>query len=351
MPIHDLHGNIAALINLSDGSHNSYSYSAFGEEESSSSIPNPWRFASKRLDPETGFVYYGKRYYIPELGRWLTPDPLGPDAGSNLYVFVSNAPLTHYDLYGLIEVAPEDSNLINYPDSYFHSYIEPPTNKACVYFVGSQEISNCFTIFVNGINTTKDEAMNYAKSISDLGKGMKVRGIYNPTSGMIPDGMGACFGMFGKKRHATTLLAEKCSEFLSLYPSGPQVALLVCHSDGATHVYNYLKNKKNHIQKRFLVLAIAPATVISKKICFDSYNYASRRDFIPLFRYIAAVVFRSGPVLEHFFPSYSLEHFDELEFLSPAQGADWFDHSFSSPTFEKPTKDVTREYLNVEKAI
>jgi RHS repeat-associated protein len=99
-PIHDLHGNVGTIVSISNKKKETFLYNAFGEEEKASSY-NPWRFSSKRLDNETNLIYYGRRYYIPALGRWLTPDPLGFKAGPNLYAFVSNAPLTHVDLYGL----------------------------------------------------------------------------------------------------------------------------------------------------------------------------------------------------------------------------------------------------------
>ncbi|MBS0627357.1 MAG: hypothetical protein JSS09_04015, partial [Verrucomicrobia bacterium] len=88
----------------SDGIFENYSYTAFGEELfSPPSSQNPWRFSSKRTDNDTGLVYYGRRYYTPKIGRFLTPDPLGLEAGPNLYAFVLNDPLTHFDLYGLLE--------------------------------------------------------------------------------------------------------------------------------------------------------------------------------------------------------------------------------------------------------
>ena len=65
------------------------------------SILSPWRFSSKRSDASTGLVYYGRRYYMPTFGRWLTPDPAGFTDGMNLYAFVHNDPLTHFDEYGL----------------------------------------------------------------------------------------------------------------------------------------------------------------------------------------------------------------------------------------------------------
>jgi RHS repeat-associated protein len=36
----------------------------------------PYKFNGKELDEETGYYYYGARYYTPELGVWLSVDPL-----------------------------------------------------------------------------------------------------------------------------------------------------------------------------------------------------------------------------------------------------------------------------------
>ena len=107
-PIHDLSGNVIALIDSKGNLFESYRYSAFGEEQildahgqlQKSSL-NPWRFSSKRTDEELHLIYFGRRYYDPSLGRWLTQDPLGYADGPNLYAYVSNNPLTHHDLYGL----------------------------------------------------------------------------------------------------------------------------------------------------------------------------------------------------------------------------------------------------------
>ncbi len=107
VPLHDMYGSIAAVIDPSSGYlHESYRYSAFGEMHSSPSTPiSPWRFSGKRADDETGLIYFGRRYYDPSLGKWLTQDPLGLKAGPNLYAYVLNNPLTHIDLYGLEAVS------------------------------------------------------------------------------------------------------------------------------------------------------------------------------------------------------------------------------------------------------
>ncbi|MDR2439144.1 MAG: RHS repeat-associated core domain-containing protein, partial [Planctomycetaceae bacterium] len=59
-------------------------------------------FTSRRLDKETGLMYYRNRYYHPVMGRFTTIDPLGYDAGDvNLYRYVNNQPEILKDPMGL----------------------------------------------------------------------------------------------------------------------------------------------------------------------------------------------------------------------------------------------------------
>lgn len=60
----------------------------------------PYAYVGKRYDASSGLVYFGKRFYDPSLGRWLTPDPLGAVDHSNLYQYVFNNPLRYYDPNG-----------------------------------------------------------------------------------------------------------------------------------------------------------------------------------------------------------------------------------------------------------
>ncbi|MGK5595405.1 MAG: RHS repeat-associated core domain-containing protein, partial [Parachlamydiaceae bacterium] len=48
----------------------------------------------------SGLSYFGRRYYDPTLGRWLTPDPIGYEDGSNLYAYVHNNPCFYSDPEG-----------------------------------------------------------------------------------------------------------------------------------------------------------------------------------------------------------------------------------------------------------
>ena len=50
-------------------------------------------------------MYYGYRFYAPEIGRWLTRDPLGEAGGLNLYAFTGNNPVNWVDPWGLQAVS------------------------------------------------------------------------------------------------------------------------------------------------------------------------------------------------------------------------------------------------------
>jgi RHS repeat-associated protein len=51
-------------------------------------------------DEESGFLYYGFRYYSPALGRWISRDPLEEQGGIHLFAFVLNHPINRIDTDG-----------------------------------------------------------------------------------------------------------------------------------------------------------------------------------------------------------------------------------------------------------
>lgn len=71
------------------------------EHETSSGVRCPIRFPGQWFDEETGFCYNYFRYYDPDLGRYISPDPIGPDGGNNLYAYVTN-PMDWVDVYGWV---------------------------------------------------------------------------------------------------------------------------------------------------------------------------------------------------------------------------------------------------------
>ena len=61
-------------------------YDEFGAEVQTSQIGNNYTFTGRRLDTETGLYYFRARYYNPELGRFISRDPLTFVDGMNMYV-------------------------------------------------------------------------------------------------------------------------------------------------------------------------------------------------------------------------------------------------------------------------
>lgn len=61
-------------------------------------------FTGQRLDPETGLMYYGGRYYDAVLGRFISPDPFVPAPGNpqalDRYAYVLNNPVNLIDPSG-----------------------------------------------------------------------------------------------------------------------------------------------------------------------------------------------------------------------------------------------------------
>lgn len=58
-------------------------------------------YSAKRRDAPTGLLNFGQRYFAPELGRWISPDPSGTQDGLNLYQFVGGDPVNWTDPDGL----------------------------------------------------------------------------------------------------------------------------------------------------------------------------------------------------------------------------------------------------------
>ena len=106
----NLQGDILAVLNGQTGAvEASYTYDAWGRVISSTGALaeiNPFRYRGYYYDSETGLYYLQSRYYDPEVGRWINPEPNmysgGFDEGAgvlayNVYAYCANNPVIYKD--------------------------------------------------------------------------------------------------------------------------------------------------------------------------------------------------------------------------------------------------------------
>jgi RHS repeat-associated protein len=102
-PFYDSNGNVTEYIDASGTVRAHYEYNPYGETTVQSGDMADvfcFRFSTKYHDPETGFYYYGYRFYHPALDCFINRDPIGEDGGLNLYGFADNDPVGSIDVLG-----------------------------------------------------------------------------------------------------------------------------------------------------------------------------------------------------------------------------------------------------------
>lgn len=333
-PLHDYRGNIVCLVDTLNQPQQTYRYTAFGEcEVSDSRIENPWRFAGKRFDVETGFVYFSRRYYAPTTGRWVTPDPLGFADGPNLYAYVQNNPFSKFDLYGLsVEEKEETKRDASTSNEYKIPFLKDLFSRSGWRNVGNKKIEGVDVVVVNGMSNSENAATENFKTISDMGGGIEVKGLYNATNRKW-DLFEAAAQMYTDLVSITSELYIKyIKDFHRTQPADAK-CLTFCHSQGTVIVRNALQKCSPEEQQRAMVVAVAPSAIVSDKICFQADNYISTAD--PIGRYCDRAGIRDNP--------------DNVHFLAPHKSASKiFDHGFASPTYkndiEKHLKDYIKDY-------
>lgn len=371
-PLHDHNGNIITLIDSETlEAVESYRYSAFGEEriynqigeevDSKESL-NPWRFSSKRVDSETGYLYFGRRFYDPEVGRWINKDPKGFEAGPNLYAYVFNTPLNRIDLYGLeakggtqgfvSRVRDHISNFISdisrrtaeffrdiFSGSRSNDSIRNASNdkesleeneKSLSFYIRSMDIK-CIILFVNGMNTTKNESIdhqNYIKSLN-ISDDVEVLLLYNETRGFLLDFIEAFRNVILKqKTYSCRRFTKSLKDIFDKVPEDVHF-LIIGHSQGTALMNLELEGLSEDRKQRTHLVAVAPSAYISKENYGSVTHLVSERDLVPLVDYHG----RNACL-------------DTTKVLKPHKDAPWFDHGFQSPTYEKHLRNEINKFVD-----
>ncbi len=206
-------------------------------------------------------------------------------------------------------------------------------------------------IAANGMATSKEEALGHQAYLRKLaGDRLAVDFIYNHSNSVPIDLLEIfCLNYFGYSPISADLLQRSWQKFADYHKDSPAKKVLqYCHSQQAIHVYNALEASPQELRDRIIVVAIAPAKVIPKDLCYDSFNYASKNDIVPY----GEAVFAGFLDCPHFDFEVSelwkmtLEHREQLILLDPDSKAKGIDHEFQSPTFEEPLTKHINDYIN-----
>jgi len=110
---HPDHLGSAAVISFTSGrAYQHLQYFPFGElfvSQRNSSFDSRYKFSAKELDNETGYSYFGARYYDSDLSSWLSVDPLSDKYPSlSPYAYCAGNPIVLKDTDGR-KIVPTNS--------------------------------------------------------------------------------------------------------------------------------------------------------------------------------------------------------------------------------------------------
>jgi RHS repeat-associated protein len=96
-----LQDHLGSISILTDGLGNTVGrikYEAFGG--STNFMPIQFSYTGRESEEQSGLIYYRARWYNPELGKFISEDPIGLADGLNLYSYVRNNPINRIDPLG-----------------------------------------------------------------------------------------------------------------------------------------------------------------------------------------------------------------------------------------------------------
>ncbi|MFW2026030.1 RHS repeat-associated core domain-containing protein [Acinetobacter baumannii] len=96
----DIQNTPRRLVDTSGNVAWSWDSTAFGLGNPTGNITFNLRFPGQYFDATTGQFYNHRRFYSPELGRYMEPDPIGLVGGLNPYTYALSNPIMYVDMTG-----------------------------------------------------------------------------------------------------------------------------------------------------------------------------------------------------------------------------------------------------------
>ncbi len=362
VPINDLRGNTACLVDLEGKVVEFYRYSSYGDEEiydASGQVVkhsrNPWRFAGKRKDAETGFIFFGERYYSTHTYSWITPDPIHHEGGPNLYAYVMHNPLSVWDSYGetgeyifpylppsLYELAwPCRAFCLTGDSGYSMPYLPDfehfADEKSHCFDLGRYELPDFRITFANGMSNTTSICHENSTHISDMCGGYNVHAIYNSSYGGLGDFIECGLGAMGIATPPVFELYRSWTEYCVSHDKNEKI-LHFTSSQGAINTYNALLLMNPDYAKRIYVVSIEGAILIPRNLAGDVRNYVNGnliRDVVPYVHRIIDVVTKPSfvSIKNYIVQNYTNEY--HISYVKSSANAPIFDHAITSPTYKE----------------
>lgn len=366
-PLHNFRGDVTGLVDpVTKKIVFQAEYSAFGVAASVGSKTSPWLFASKRYDPLTGLVDFGKRHYDPQERSWMTPDALSFNDGPNTRVFCQNDPINRHDLYGNFSITETaESALSHLVKAYnftqimlrtiryqfdWRTYIKPNldefgravlgrpvlhlagfyNDKPASGKFGQGELSNKLRVtFINGMLNSRIDYRESLEAFSESHGGINIHYVFNPTRGWTWDLLKCLLAKCGFVTREARMLAQMWRQQIAEMggvESGGTI-LHYCHSIGGTHTANAVGLMTAEELKMIHVVSIGSASLLDQSGFGKVTNYTSKRDGVSMldpFRWIPA--FRGTSTNTHLIGSF--------------KGAPFVDHPLNMETYDQLIREL-----------
>lgn len=370
IPLHDLTGSVRCLISLDDKTTlERYHYNAFGEVDTALYPLSPWRFCGKRVDDETGLIYFGRRYYDPDACRWTTLDPLGYQDGPNRFLFVLNNPIINSDPCGLFitslwngltglhamkesfaenlrEVAGFDKHLGSELTTIFEAALGKELLGVAGYYSDGIEsgtygqgepASNVRITLINGILNLRKHFCESMELILRTHGGSNIHYIFRPTEGWCWDLINGFMIKCGFISSYAEKLAETWKKLIQEMGGVDKGGLIIhyCHSLGGSDTATARSLLTEEESKMIRVFSFGSATMIPSTLGFEHVtNFISMRDGITLFDpvgLVKALIYEDSNVV----------------FAGSFYGTPLIDHMLGSETYVEILRRLGLMYMRI----
>ncbi|MFZ4772495.1 MAG: RHS repeat domain-containing protein [Chlamydiia bacterium] len=363
----DLFGNITRLIEVKTNQvKEEMKYSAFKEETEQATFFSPWRYRSQRFHPALQLSVFGKRFYDPESGAFISQDPSGYDFSINRIHFCLNNPLKYSDPLGtkigwqLTRAEKKQfGDIFEFIGTHFPlplavgehlkllssdlTGLEPPEPfdvDQVFELARSSDEEEVAIIHVNGIQTAKRIAELMAHNTFSVFQKknkqnvpLQISCVYLATKGLGRDLIEASLEWINFQTEGTRLLERQIKQKLA---QNYKKIILLCHSRGAlaTSVVSHSFTEED--RKRLEIYSLGGAATIPGVFGCKVVNYISKRDPLPILIDLYGVINKGK------YRNANIVYLDMEE-----GGCKLFDHAFQGATYQRALEEIAEKFFEV----